>query len=309
MHLNESNHFKIVVFKITKQCNAKCKYCYEEKNYNENLQNAFNILQKIDETNTLPYELIFHGGEPLLKINEILEYKNKLKNVKQFSLQTNGILLKSNLYEHLKDFNIGVSLDSFETDLRNTNITNQQIFENITKARDNNLSVGVLITLSRDNIDKNVFLLLDKLLERGITNIKINNLFHIDNNMIPSIYDIERFWNKFYKYKKYFNEENSKLIENRVLQKNFDVPICNSQFCGAGKHIIAIEPDGKIKPCGRFSEGQKFYNKYAGVCNICLYKTQCMIGCKAWASENQLYFKNECMTNQTIIKLIKRKSI
>lgn len=82
---------------ITKQCNLRCKYCYENQQFNR-----YDIIDRIDEiilwlkTNIIDIEkIIFHGGEPLLKFSYIRQIVSELVALKpniKFGITTNGTI-------------------------------------------------------------------------------------------------------------------------------------------------------------------------------------------------------------------------
>src|SRR3989344_3371113 len=73
---------------LTNKCNLNCVYCFKDKRKKE--PELCEIIKKINQADK---EVIFKGGEPLLRrdILTILKYA-KSRNVR-ISLETNGILL------------------------------------------------------------------------------------------------------------------------------------------------------------------------------------------------------------------------
>jgi sulfatase maturation enzyme AslB (radical SAM superfamily) len=105
---------KVIIFKITNNCNLSCKYCYSLKNYKKiKKNNIYNFCKYLD--NTLePVTVIFHGGESLLEYDNIKFIINNVvkKNV-IYNIQTNGVLLNEDKINFFikNNVNICISID------------------------------------------------------------------------------------------------------------------------------------------------------------------------------------------------------
>jgi len=131
----------------TPECNLCCKYCCE-KSFDEpdsgiefesvpavpnySLKELDNFLKKdLDK----PVSLIFYGGEPLLNIDfikKVIDHQIKSKTVKNFLIQTNGILLNKLEKKYVNMFHtILVSIDGGK-ETTNTN-RGEKTFEIVNK--------------------------------------------------------------------------------------------------------------------------------------------------------------------------------
>ena len=114
---------------VTDQCNFRCVYC-PEAHLNNNLPDSkWNALYKyversIKEENKKIVLIDFFGGEPLLQINKILEFLERMKilseeyNVEMdFHFTSNGYLLTPEIYDKLVKLNFSyffqITLDGF----------------------------------------------------------------------------------------------------------------------------------------------------------------------------------------------------
>lgn len=70
--------------KITDKCNLRCPFCYNSNK--DSVENLDAILKAIDKIN--PQEIIFHGGEPLLRSKDIL-YIMSIYPDKRYSITSN----------------------------------------------------------------------------------------------------------------------------------------------------------------------------------------------------------------------------
>jgi len=137
---NNLINLKNIVFEVTEKCNLNCKYCAlseqfyqkysERKSRNLPFKKAQLIIDYLVslwrdnhlEDTTLPLNVGFYGGEPLLNISlikKITEYVEKLKPVGKrlfYSMTTNAMLLDKYMdYLAEKEFHLHISLDGDET--------------------------------------------------------------------------------------------------------------------------------------------------------------------------------------------------
>jgi uncharacterized protein len=120
------------VLKVASRCNLNCSYCYMynlgDKTYLKqpkfmSLDTMTAFAEKLsrysDEYGLKSFQIVFHGGEPLLYPKEFYResiriFREKLSDSYfDFVLQTNGIGLDEEWYNLFKDLNIrvGVSID------------------------------------------------------------------------------------------------------------------------------------------------------------------------------------------------------
>tara|TARA_B110001452_G_scaffold226468_1_gene200873 strand:+ start:947 stop:2191 length:1245 start_codon:yes stop_codon:yes gene_type:complete len=89
---------------ITKKCPLKCEHCFEWDNLNkkekistENIDTMIENIQSIGSTN-----IAFTGGEPMLRVNEIIRAINKYKSNSAFWILTSGFNFTSKSAQALK---------------------------------------------------------------------------------------------------------------------------------------------------------------------------------------------------------------
>ncbi len=113
-----------VYFNPTDKCNLNCSYCYIPANMRKygkdmplsKILPALKILKNYFRQ-TLPKnikpQIIFHGAEPMLNKEVVLEAMRRFADDFQFGLQTNGTLLDTKTIDFLvhKNISIGLSLD------------------------------------------------------------------------------------------------------------------------------------------------------------------------------------------------------
>ncbi|WP_303895450.1 MULTISPECIES: radical SAM peptide maturase [Dysgonomonas] len=126
-----------LTIEVTEKCNLKCKYCYYGEYYNmgenreykditfDRVNNILNFLDKrqksiYNESLDSTLYISFYGGEPLMNmplISKAVEHSANFNNRKlQFSMTTNGTLLRKKHIEYLVKHNVRllISLDGNE---------------------------------------------------------------------------------------------------------------------------------------------------------------------------------------------------
>ena len=103
---------------VTRQCNFRCSYCFDDFNNNRMSEDTYNDLLKIieDLVDAKGYKSVrvsFFGGEPLLEYEEICKFSQKMndlaerKEIKFFGgMTTNAYLLTADRLEKLVKLNV-----------------------------------------------------------------------------------------------------------------------------------------------------------------------------------------------------------
>lgn len=143
---------------ITKNCNLKCKHCYQGSHMDEqlmmNLNEVRSIASKLGELGTL--SVVLTGGEPFLHPNlvEIVETFNNW-NIRVV-IFTNGQVIQNETIRKLSNMNVlvRISLEGHNEEIndfiRGVGTFKKAIeFSNI--CRENNLSIGYSFTINSIN--------------------------------------------------------------------------------------------------------------------------------------------------------------
>lgn len=189
--ITESQNKAITIFLKLQgtKCNMKCVYCYTHDKAEEN-RNILCSPQEVTEylRQYVDYNhifIVFHGGEPLLyPINDyaiIFEYiTTHFYNNIHIQFQTNGTLIDDNWlklfskYANILSLSFSIDPDG-ERDLRvyPTNISKNEVYNNIIKCSDIINNVGIISVAHRYNYAAfNEFII--KLKNMGIHSLTIN---------------------------------------------------------------------------------------------------------------------------------------
>lgn len=104
----------IAILGVTARCNLSCPYCFvSQHNSDMNLNTAFAAVDMA--LNNTPIgekpEIVFFGGEPLLRYDEIIvPVVEKYKDQCSYSITTNGVLLNEDKVDFFLSNNVGVLL-------------------------------------------------------------------------------------------------------------------------------------------------------------------------------------------------------
>ncbi|SOC80478.1 Radical SAM superfamily enzyme, MoaA/NifB/PqqE/SkfB family [Salinimicrobium sediminis] len=119
------NRFNNVIIAITKKCSLQCDHCFEWESLNkkESLSTAdfIGMVEKLQKQGVS--EIQFSGGEPMLKVDRILEILNHAeKRFTSFWIDTSGFKFTAENARRLKEAGLTgiiVSLDHFDPAVRN----------------------------------------------------------------------------------------------------------------------------------------------------------------------------------------------
>lgn len=258
----------------TKNCNLKCKYCYEHDNKDTGNMSldiedkTLNYIKGIiQESNDSIHNIQFHGGEPLLNFKLIKRFVEEIEKVKgdstiKYGMTTNGTIWSEEVEEFLAEYKdsfsgyISVSIDG------NYKVHNKnRVYKNNIGSFYSAIEIGQKIrsifpwlrcrvTVAPNTIE-NLFDSIIYLVEIGFKQISIafdSFSKEWNENHIPII---EK---QYQKILQYWENENSQVeisLVDEVIKTRKALGCCNPS-----KHIYI---DGLIYPC-TFVVGLKDYN-------------------------------------------------
>jgi MoaA/NifB/PqqE/SkfB family radical SAM enzyme len=120
----KANRFISVYVAITKKCSLQCEHCYEWENLNKkevlSPEQLKAIVAKIQERGVS--QIHFSGGEPLLKVDLLIDILNSAKKETDFWVLTSGFKLTHENAKKLKSAGLNgvmISLDHFDPEKHN----------------------------------------------------------------------------------------------------------------------------------------------------------------------------------------------
>jgi uncharacterized protein len=269
-------NFITVLAEPTSYCNMDCVYCYKghnKKKFHMSQATTEKMLSEIiryNEERGLPSAFVWHGGEPTLRGVEFYQHVYSFiaslgcRYPVSHTVQTNGTLLTTELIDLFmkNETSISVSLDGPEAYHDNMRPfiggkpTHAIILNNIEKAKKAGLEIGVLMSVSNENMGS-IRGMFDYCRENRFTfglNPLTDDLHSTHASMVtPENYltaCIEVFDLWFFQ-KDYAVQVNPGWgVTSMLLSKGY-LSDCNmSENCQM--HFISIGPEGDVYPCNRF---------------------------------------------------------
>ncbi len=263
---NKEIEFNLTLL-VTEDCNLRCRYCFE-KNKRPTKMN-FEVAKKtIDkylmrEEGPTAVSIDFCGGEPLLEfemIKKVFEYTvlGSWGKKFRFSLGTNGTIMTEEMKQWFirhPCFQISISLDGTkEVHDHNRSGSYDTLIKNIDFFKQYDQSVKM--TISSFTIPR---------LADSIIHIHELGMKPEANVVFEDVWGSTEEKNKLlYVYAKELDKlvnfylKNPELNVPRLLSHRIDLLVSQyeygleEKFCGSGKYMCAVMPDGKEYPCHRF---------------------------------------------------------
>ncbi len=248
---------------LTRNCNLKCSYCFEqpirgkEKMSESVALKAIDLL--IDYSSDLEDLYITHfGGEPTLnfpllqKVTEYAEERVAQKGKKvHFNMTSNGILFTDEMIEYFSNHNIKVLLsidglqsshDKFRIDLRGKG-SFDRVANTMKKLKRKMPWVGVKMTISKENLHQ----LYNDVI--GLYELGVNQfLFGPVTNREWDKSDIDVYFKQMAKIYTWYKHDDKKI----KISEFEDEQEKESYFgCQAGRDNISVDVDGTITGCSK----------------------------------------------------------
>lgn len=149
----KTNRFTNIFIAFTKKCPLKCEHCFEWDALNTvetlTLEDIKNIVQKFQNKGTGQIQLT--GGEPLLRVNDIIEILKSSNPKTDFWILTSGYNLTAENAKKLKEAGLTgiiVSLDNFDPEKHNQFRGFAKSFEWVNTGVKNSISARLVTALS-----------------------------------------------------------------------------------------------------------------------------------------------------------------
>lgn len=282
---------KTIVLKVTKNCNLKCKYCYERKRKVPLLANKDIEPSKIinfinSHSKNCDFLFLLHGGEPLLigkkeYENIIIELENAKKNNNIFgiAIQTNATLIDDDWIslfdksiDYLGERQIGISIDGpkYLNDSMRVDNKNLGSFDVVDKSLDllfkHNFNYGLSIVVGKHNY-KNAKEIYDFLKNKKPLLVKFLPIYDIDdtgNLMEFSINPIvfSDFLIEIYDY--WLSDYKSTIILEPFISILSNLSQSFTNWCEYSSakcdNFLVIENNGLIGACDNWENKNQYFN-------------------------------------------------
>lgn len=278
---NNKNKLRLIILP-TRECNFRCKYCYETKKHiNMTKKMAENLViatkKYLRDNKSITYlQLEWFGGEPLLCYDTIVFISAKLKEycdtndiIFNMSMTTNGYLLTKKRVEELLSFN----LDSYQITvdgcaeyhdnlrvLKNGGPTWERIYNNLLSIKtieNSNLSITIRVNYHADMLEglPEFF----KMVKRDFDDrfvvyaIRINPTPKFEEEFIPVNTEAEAY---ALEYIIDLLKENNLSIERYMTNLTPTASACYARM----NYALVVDTDGTLRKCTEFLDDEKWNN-------------------------------------------------
>jgi uncharacterized protein len=315
---------KQLILKLTRGCSRSCEYCYvldkekyadevisdetfnrildlqfSENNYHDVPDNfesiVFSNLSPEEKQKRLgpiqPFNLVFHGGEPLRVGKERFSKFCRIATQKarqygkyvSLSIQTNGDLIDPEWCEIFRRYNVsvGTSWDGYggSSDERGGGA---KVYNNIALMISHGIVPGVIMILHKSNY-KHVVQNLKMLELVGVKSVKVNrgvDIAKVEGSDFELNPDELMEASKEICYHMFSHKIVEDVLYNKMKKFLANVgngsqnrgSICYTRYCGSGNAILEVEPDGTVLMCGRNSKQHEIVSMDIGSRDLCELK-------------------------------------
>lgn len=266
--------------KITDSCNLRCPFCYVNKNNKiMTLDNAVNVIKRYN-----PQKIIFHGGEPLLFPELIINIMDTLPDY-EYSITSNLVFDLNDMQRKVLsrcDIATSYSVDRFSKD------TFRIFKDNISwlrKIKD----ITLLVTLSYEQLKQEPDKLIENINELDCRYVLFERLFIDDSDDNLSLLTD----NYLLKIMQLYKAE-SNVLRNQMLHSlSHNCTVFNND---CQEKVITINTDMSTQLCPNSQHLKQTKKKE---CLLCEFYQYCRNDC--------LSFQNTCMFPKNTFKYIKEE--
>jgi radical SAM protein with 4Fe4S-binding SPASM domain len=307
---------KQIRIEVTKRCNLKCDYCYNQGAQSESELNYKIIMDLVAQAAAMNVKTIsFTGGEPFLRFELLSKVIPEIVGLgMKCGIITNGTLIDDDIADKLESTKVSwvrFSIEGHDQNEHEIEMCRGDSFSKIVKSmvllKKRGINIKVRTTVSKANYENldGIFAFCEKM---GVEEIRLQPYFFVNNKEVDSKYLITP------------EEHKMALIELRRLRAaskmkaildygwfDFLFPGYDEKYpyvvSPCGRTFLFIDSDGNLQSCGPMKEKAgnirdrsfdlaniwnnspafRSYDEYdpGGICDICGNTELCKGGCPA----------------------------
>ena len=256
MYFKDNDEYLHFIMLPTEKCNFRCTYCYEKHDKPElsldYLAIAEFLKEKVNERNWKGVYINWFGGEPLLKVDEISEFQNLIRNeITNFNIKTtivtNAYTMNEETISLLEQGNVMYYQITVDGDMQNkTRLlangmpTYATVMNNIRNMKKHHFENCVIRVNAPDNAKDN-----RRFYEELKEIIKNDSRFFVD---VHKVFESELYKHDSYKNLDAVYKENINVVNEMglpLMSKTNDITQCY----GARKNCYTFRPNQKVVKC------------------------------------------------------------
>ncbi len=244
-----------IIVVITKKCPLRCEHCSEWDTLNE--KDQMTLKQYEDYLDSFVKggvaQLIYSGGEPLNRFNDLLSLISRYKKTCNQWIYTSGYNLTEKKAQELAKAGlngVAISLDHHSEEFHNLFRGNQKSFEWVKKAIDNCENAGLLVSI-------NTCITKEYLKQDGLSHIvELAKSWNIPIVNVIEPRAVGHYANKEVEYSISENQKVAKQVVAYNTSTTEDYPtvlypamLRSAVPCGGGRSYLFLDSDGTLRPC------------------------------------------------------------
>ncbi len=260
----KNNEILNIILYTSQNCNFRCVYCYEEFEDNQLTSLDYDFIYNFIENKLLNEKISnlnisWFGGEPLLNIDEILNFTKKCSKLTQkykninirSNMTTNGYLLNIENFNNL--LNAGVK--SFQITLDGTN--HDKYRKLINGENTYNTIINNIIAITEQTKHDNYLIMIRRNIGKLDNTFQwyenLSNIIKNKSQIVFNIRPISQLSSKNIDIPIFTKDEKEALIINHIdylIKLGFNTVEKDEKFCYANyKNSFAFTPNGLIQKC------------------------------------------------------------
>lgn len=249
-------------------CNLNCIYCEHNKlraNYSSEIMSEEIATLAIQKLGPILREVTWHGGEPTLLPNSLIETVEKIKTKNNYNFkttfQTNGVLLTSEKIDFLNKLNIqwGTSFDGLDNNHNRGELSTKGILK-LLKRKDMTGFINVYTKETADHMIENYEYYKTLGVKSFQSCVVRENVIENTNPYLLTSEDSAKYVLKYLDY--WIHDTNNPITDNyltRHIKRLLGVTsVCEDGYCLKGWFII--DPEGNIGQCGSSAKDNTIVN-------------------------------------------------
>lgn len=338
---------------VTQFCNLTCRYCSADAGPKKTLQlDPDRLIEVLDQwiphTTQPEVTLIFTGGEPTAwgyeNLRRTAGHARMLAAAAgkplHLGIQTNGTTIHQGFVEWCRTYHVhpSISLDGIPSTSDLNRGSGHKVLKNLRYLKQEGISFGVICCITKDVADR-IDEVLEFFREEALLKVRFNSIGippapRSSDQLTPK--DVLKVWTAIYDHMETYGETG---VQDRNMTErvaHIDALLagnspakehCEFFFCGAGRYLVNVNPDGSVGMCVEKSMtdglpstfdfqflpqvARLFWSKQLAWdhCSTCPAEIICDKGCAAYHRNQYSRFESECQSTKKLFATLLQRRV